>query len=518
MKFKRITIIAIIIFIIININNTCLAKYVFEYTEKAISMNIDRTPPILKVEYYNKEHTNTEIEVKVIANEKIQKIDGWDLLEDEKTLVKIYNENINEKIIVKDLSENQSEAKILIDNIDKEAPNVQIIEIQNTNKGYEKYANQTHEVNIKLKIFDENKIVNNLKEFVILVGTEEKQNIRETKVIEKNENYIIYEIKLTNITGNGRLQLKIPEDSFEDMIGNKMSEKTLDTEIEIDNISPEVQFNSENLEDGKVLAKIISNEKIRNLEGWQLDESKKINSKQFISDIKYEREVKDLAGNISTIEIKINNSTFLGFEYMAHISEVGWIETENNFVGTIESGNLLKIESLGFRTGEKVEKDFLNVSAYMYTHWGEGSRAESQYSKIIYNYGYNPITGYKTMLNSELVNIKDKKYIQLGGEGINQMGLADINGNNPIPSEIDFQYNYGVSGIKLDLKNHNESSIVYQIFFNDTGWLKTCKNGEEAMRKTDKPIEAVKIAVIPTSEIEFVIMQWDKNIGTYNLD
>ena len=68
------------------------------------------------------------------------------------------------------------------------------------------------------------------------------------------------------------------------------------------------------------------------------------------------------------------------------------------------------------------------------------------------------------------------------------------------------------------LKSHNENSIIYQIFFDDTGWLKTNKNGEEAMRAKDQPIEAMRYAVIPTSELDFVIADWDEDIGTYNLD
>lgn len=202
---------------------------------------------------------------------------------------------------------------------------------------------------------------------------------------------------------------------------------------------------------------------------------------------------------------------------MAHISEKGWIEADNGFVGTMKKGNEFKIESIALKTSEKVEKDFLKISAFIYTYWGEGTYSKSQYTKMTYNYGNNPITGYKTMLD-ELVKIKDSKYIQIGGEGVNGMGLTDINGENPIPDIIAYQYKYGITSLKLDCKNHNENSIIYQIFFNDTGWSKTFKNGESAIKAIDKPIEAIKISVIPSSEIEYIIKNWDKNIGTYNLE
>lgn len=37
------------------------------------------------------------------------------------------------------------------------------------------------------------------------------------------------------------------------------------------------------------------------------------------------------------------------------------------------------------------------------------------------------------------------------------------------------------------------------------------------MKDKTKPIEAMRFAVTPTSELEFVIRDWNKNIGTYNL-
>lgn len=520
MKFRKIIIAIILLTLMIGISTNCYAKYVFDYVEKVAEIDVDRTPPVLKVEYSNTEVTNTEVEVKIIANEEIKEIEGWKLLEDKKTLSKIYETNINEVITIEDLSGNQSQAQIEINNIDKNPPIAEIIGISNTNLGYEKYANKTHEIILNVKISDDNEIIrNDSKEFLILVGTKEAECTKEVEVFERNRNYIIYQIKLTNILEDGELTLKILDDTFEDIVGNKMSEKTLKTEIEIDNISPEVEYNQQILENGKILATINSNEKTRKLDGWNSNENQTIYSKTFISDIKYQREVIDFAGNASKVYIKVEGSTFLGLEVKAHMSRSGETKAENNIVGRIEAGNTkYKFESLIFRTSQNVDTDFLKVSGYVYNYWGPNSYAKSGKYGAIYNYGYNPIEGYKTMANSELVTNDGKQYIHLGGEGVNYTGETDINGNNPIPKEIASQYNYGVSGINLDLKSHEENSIIYQIFFDDTGWMKTCKNGEEAMRATDQPIEALRFAVIPTSELEFVIQYWDKDIGTYNID
>lgn len=512
MKFRKIIVIILIILSIVNISTRVFAKYVFTYTQNAIELNIDRTPPKLNIEYSIKEPTAKGIEAKIIANEEIQKVNGWELQEDDKTLIKIYEENINETIIVKDLAGNESIANIIITNIDKNPPIAEIIEIKNTNTGFEKYANKTHEIILKVKISDTNKIINNLQDFKILVGDKENNCTKEINKIEEKENYIIYEVKLKNIDENGQLVIKILENSFEDIVGNKMSEKILNTEIEIDNISPIIEYNQKKLEDGKILAQIIGNEKIRQISGWELDETQKINSKKFISDIIYQKEVRDLAGNIANVEININDSEFLKLEYMGHISERGWIKTENNFVGTIQSGNKLKIEAIAFRTGKKVEKDFVQFSAYAYTHWGENSYAKDRITNMIYNHGWNPLSEYKTMANSEFANINNEKYIELSGAGINEMATTDLNGNNPIPFEASNRYEYGIAGLKLDLKSHEENSIIYQIYLNDIGWLETCKNGEQAMYAPNRPIEAMRIAVVPTSEMQEIIAQWNKNI------
>ena len=403
--------------------------------------------------------------------------------------------------------------------IDKTLPNAEIVEIFNSNIGYENYANKTHEIIIKIKVYDNNKLINNFKDFEILVNKEKSDCTKETKILENTENYIIYQLKLTNITEEGELFIKIPENSFEDDSKNIIEEKLLKTEIIIDNTVPEVNYIQRVMSNGKVEANILCDEKVREIDGWQLDETGKINTKEFISNINYCKNIMDLAGNMTKVNVNIDKATYLGLEIKAHMSSLAWQTTQSDIIGIIEKENYkYKFESLLFRTSENVPKDFLQVSGYVYSYWGEGSYAISGQFGEIYNYGNNPISGYKTMLNSNLVNYEGKDYIHLGGEGINYHGNTDINGNNPIPPEIASQYKYGISGVKLDLKEHSEDSIIYQIFFHDTGWSKVYKNGEMAMKNEDKPIEAMRVAVIPNSELEIIVQEWNDDIGTYDLD
>ena len=122
MKLKKVIVAIVILIIMININSICLAKYVFDYTEYAVKIDVDRTSPIFNIEYSDKEITNKEVIVTITSNENIQQVEGWILLEDGKTLIKTYYQNINENIIIKDLSNNESKANIIINNIDQTPP------------------------------------------------------------------------------------------------------------------------------------------------------------------------------------------------------------------------------------------------------------------------------------------------------------------------------------------------------------------------------------------------------------
>ena len=123
----------------------------------------------------------------------------------------------------------------------------EIIEIKNMNK--------EHEIQIKVKVEGKNGIINNFQGFEILVGKEQSQSIKEIEVLENEKNYIIYNVIINDIAGNGPLILKLADNSFRDMIGNKMSEIELNVGIEIDNISPEVESEQKLLEKEKTESK-----------------------------------------------------------------------------------------------------------------------------------------------------------------------------------------------------------------------------------------------------------------------
>ena len=79
--------------------------------------NIDKIEPEITVKYSEPEITKKEVEVTIIANEKIREIEGWSLSEDEKILTKTYTVNKKEEIIICDLAGNEVKVKVSIDNI-----------------------------------------------------------------------------------------------------------------------------------------------------------------------------------------------------------------------------------------------------------------------------------------------------------------------------------------------------------------------------------------------------------------
>ena len=119
------------------------------------------------------------------------------------------------------------------------------------------------------------------------------------------------------------------------------------------------------------------------------------------------------------------------------------------------------------------------------------------------------------MASSDLVTINNNKYFQFGGAGINAHQNTDINGNGWIDAITANEFNYGICGITLDLKDYTDYSIVYQIYVSEVGWLSATSNGAETMYSKTKPMSAFRVALIPTSEKQNQINTWNKDVGKF---
>ena len=408
-------------------------------------------------------------------------------------------------------------------NIDRTKPVIEVIQIKNTNEGYEKYANKTHTITVTIKIIEKNiKDVYLDKQHIdLFVGDKSviPNNLTVNK-IQANEN--IYELVFNGISENGNLNINIKKGTVIDKAGWENEVVNINTQIVIDNIAPEGIFTEQSIDVGKVNANIKLSEQIRNLDGWQFSEDNLNINKDFTNNISYELPIMDFAGNVSKVNIDITKATYINISYASHNSEVGWTCGYGNYdiagKKAIQENPIYKTEALAFNISGNVDTDFLQARAFVYTHWGEGITGKCRTSGLLYNYGYNPNHDtYKTMNSEGLVTIEGKKYFQLGGSGINAKQSTGTNGGNPIPDEISRQYHYGISGINLKLKDYSQFSVIYQIFINKVGWISACSDGQDCMYNQKKPMSAFRVALVPKSEKQFVLDTWNKDIGSFNI-
>lgn len=415
--------------------------------------------------------------------------------------------------------------KVATIDIDRNPPKIEVTKIQNTNTGYEGFANKTHTVIVGIKVTEEHIIQNYINDKTVKVLIDGKEAVLDKMVIaerSKTDKYIMYDIALQGIQTEGKLTLEILEGTIFDKSYNTNTKTIIETKITVDNTSPEASFSEEASDGGKVSANILANEQIREIDGWTLTEENKKLEKEFPNNISYYLTITDLAHNQSKVAINITKATYIKVTYASHNSEIGWTYGHGNYdvAGgkAVKTNPMYKTEALALKITGNLPKDFVEINTFIYTHWGEGTQATCNDSGLIYNYGYNPSEiEYKTMNSSDLVTIDDEKYIQFGGSAINSHQKTDINGNNPIPEEIATQYKYGISGLKIKLKDYTSYSIVYQILVDNYGWINACSDGEEAMYKYNVPMSAMRMALVPKSEKQYILELWNQDVGTYTI-
>ncbi len=233
--------------------------------------NIDTTVPQAEVEYSTTETTNGTVTVTIKANEKLQQLEGWTLGEDSITLTKVYAQNGQEEITVKDLAGNETKINITVNNIeDLTAPQADI-----------QYST-TEAINKKVT--------------VTIVANEKLQEVQGWTLSEDK-------LKLTKeYTQNATEEITI-----KDLAGN---EKVIPIKIEnIDKTLPQAQvaYSTTKLTNGTVTVTISVNEKIQQLEGWTLGKDGLTLTKIYTKNSEEEIVVKDLAGNETKVTVSVKN-------------------------------------------------------------------------------------------------------------------------------------------------------------------------------------------------------------------
>ena len=404
-------------------------------------------------------------------------------------------------------------------NIDGEIPKIEFLNVSNTNEKYNKYANKTHTITVEFRIKEKNIKKDNIQAGIkfFLDDTQFNPSGKEISRREEGE-YIYYKYTLSKLRSNGRLKIKIPKGVVIDIADQVNEEVIFDTGITIDNIAPVVSFSQEEIEDGKILAKIKANEKIRDVNAWNLCEEDTALSKEFSCNVLYPFDVTDLAENSTNIDVKIDKATNIKIKYGSMSEgpynnwEFGTGISEITGEKAIEFGSEYKIEGISLYW-EGLDKDFIQTKCFINTYWGEGVQGICNTYETNYNYGYN---GYLTLKTGPIIVLDGKATLLIGGKGMNKEGNMGF-GGKPIPKEIADKHLFGISSLSIKLKDTSYYSIVYQAWVDGEGWLEPASDGEETTFLHNKPIGAYRMSLIPTTEKQYLIDLWEKDVGTNNM-
>lgn len=411
-------------------------------------------------------------------------------------------------------------------NIDVLEPDIQFINSTNTNKGYEKYANKTHTLSFTFKITEKNLLINNINTRTVKFKIDNQlvyPKILDLQLISDNQINKTYKITITNVEGNGKLNLYFPKGILIDTSTKVNSEKTFDTGIIIDNIAPEFTFLENLIQDKKSNAIINSNESLRPLSGWNLNSSSTSLNKIFTSPIYYPLNITDYAENSSEVFVSIEKTTNILIKYCNYNSYPDTsFKTGGKISGkqAIIDNSIKKTEALMIRAEGNIDKSFLKSRVFDYNYWGEGSKTNCSFSETPYAYGYIPGNNLWCDMNSnkQLIYFFGTLCLELGGIGQNQAGNTSQNIKKPIPENIAKQYLFGLSSVNFSLTNYDDYSIVYQIYVPKIGWLAPKSDGTESTYSYEQPFSAFRMVLVPKSEKQRLISYWNKDIETNNVD
>lgn len=232
--------------------------------------NIDTDAPQADINYSTTQPTNDNVAVQIIADEKIQSVEGWTLSADQTTLEKVFNDNDTEEVTIYDLAGNKRTIPIKVKNIDKISPVVQV--------QYSTRELTNGNVEVQIKVDEE------IQEVEGWTLTSDK-----TTLLKEFEENSTEEVTVIDLAGNTTTQ--------------KVSISN------IDKIPPELSISYSEIgkTEGKVTVTIIANEKIQTIEGWNLSEDKLTLTKTYDKNTEEKVLVSDLAGNGTYQEIEISN-------------------------------------------------------------------------------------------------------------------------------------------------------------------------------------------------------------------
>ena len=232
--------------------------------------NIDTESPIAIVNYSTTLNTNKDVTVSITSNEALQKLDGWTLSNDNLVLTKKYSTNKTETVTVSDTAGNTSNVEVSVSNIDKVAPNAEVV-----------YSVKTITKNFVIAVITSNEALQQSDGWFL---SSDKLNL--SKTFSKNAKE---EVIIRDLAGNEK---KVT-----------VNVSNIDTEAPVSTIkySTTAQTNQ------SVTVQITAKEPLQSLAGWTLSSDSKTLSKLFTENTKEDVVILDAAGNSYKQTINITN-------------------------------------------------------------------------------------------------------------------------------------------------------------------------------------------------------------------
>ena len=304
--------------------------------------NIDKVAPTISIAYSETNPTNQDVTVTLSSSEELQAISGWTST-DNITFTKAFDGNVNESITVYDLAGNEATDNIVIENIDKVAPNLEIAysEINLTNQdvtatitsdkdlqdveGWTKVDTKTYtkvytdNINESVTVYDivgnsasANIVITNIDKTApevssinqVVSGTYQKKN-RVTLVF--NEDVTISSTGWTKVSDTEYYRDFTRATSmtvtFADTAGNTNS-YSFTPDLTAPTVT--VSYSPSSNTSGPVTATITGNEDLQDIDGWTRVDAKTF-TKVYTANANEYITVKDLAGNSTFKFVRINN-------------------------------------------------------------------------------------------------------------------------------------------------------------------------------------------------------------------
>lgn len=364
-----------------SIDITKEGKYVVTYTatdslenstQATLTIIVDGTAPIVNVDYDVTIATNQDVRAIIVSNEEIKIPEGWEKYEPEQNeeeteykmfISKAYGANITEEVTIEDLAGNKTKATIIINNIDKTAPEVDGIENNGVYGENDTVKAEFTEGSAILYVLDEEDNETQPKSYVsgdivvaegvyklvvkdaagnqtaikftidltdpVFDGLNDEGNLETLTLSEENIANIEDVIKVTADNGTIEAQMeitcageKVEEIAIDknadyeitytatDLAGNS---STITRTVKVDITKPEasVTYNTKNPSRNVIVSiafdkEMQISEELTNA-GWTLSEDKLTMSKIYEENVDASVNFKDLAGNSREVSILINN-------------------------------------------------------------------------------------------------------------------------------------------------------------------------------------------------------------------